>query len=360
MVGFLASMTLALGVGAGVAMNHVEAREVDAATLTTVYYAVNTTYTVKLNFKLQGDANNWTQVNMFKIGVQYESKDVYAGRLKDLYDGTGTIQFQLYDGDTWKSQVEPITSWTSVDTYNNKLYTGSEWVTYNPTHTVTFINESGEQVTGTTPLTHETNQYSGLISTGTAGEKFRIKEVLGTTVLYHNGLEDGVTVATESGDYISVTAAGTYSVYFKPDTGKSWIAAAETSDIAYMYATYFLDVVECDYPNEPSGWTTAKDRYATLSDDAKDFIYDAENHWAVNDDLYKMIERYNMACKNHPSLEKFVKNHSGTARVVSAINIAPAVQESNNVTPIVIILATTIGLIAVASFFVIRRRKENN
>ena len=105
-----------------------------AATETTVYYtapaATIGTYTVKLNINRQGDADNWQQYTMTKTELTYNDDPVYTYTYTDLYDGVGKMQFQLYDGSTWKSQKEAISSWTGVATYNGKMYVhGTEqWV----------------------------------------------------------------------------------------------------------------------------------------------------------------------------------------------------------------------------------------
>ena len=109
-------------------------------TSTTVYYAVPSatvgSYSVKCNTNHKGDGDDWHQYTMTKsaTGVNFAgtSLDVYTCTFTDTYNGLGKLQFQLYDGSTYKSQIEPISSWTSVGTYNGKVYfhSGSGWVSY--------------------------------------------------------------------------------------------------------------------------------------------------------------------------------------------------------------------------------------
>ena len=106
-----------------------------AATATTVYYSVPSatvgTYNVRLNVKLQGDADNWRRIAMVKTDVTNNGDPVYACAFTDLYDGLATMQIQLYDGDDWKSQVIPFENdWTGEATYNGKMWVhgGSAWV----------------------------------------------------------------------------------------------------------------------------------------------------------------------------------------------------------------------------------------
>ena len=105
-----------------------------AATETTVYYtapeATIGTYNVKLNVNFKGDGDDWHQFDMTKTALTYNGDPVYSYKYTDAYDGVGVMQFQLFDGETWKSQKEAITSWTGVATYNGKMYVHAteQWV----------------------------------------------------------------------------------------------------------------------------------------------------------------------------------------------------------------------------------------
>lgn len=106
-----------------------------AETVTTVYYAVPEatvgTYTVKLNVNYKGDGDDWHTFVMTKTALTHETMDVYKATFTDAYDGLGCLQFQLYDGETWKSEVKVIDwSWTAASVYNGKMWVhgGSTWV----------------------------------------------------------------------------------------------------------------------------------------------------------------------------------------------------------------------------------------
>ena len=106
-----------------------------AATETTVYYAVPEatvgTYTVKLNVNYKGDGDDWHTFVMTKTALTHETMDVYKATFTDAYDGLGCLQFQLYDGETWKSEVKVIDwSWTAASVYNGKMWVhgGSSWI----------------------------------------------------------------------------------------------------------------------------------------------------------------------------------------------------------------------------------------
>lgn len=93
---------------------------------------LESSYTVKLNINRQGDAQNWAQYDMTKTGTTMNGKVVYKCNFTDLYDGLGALQFQIYKDGGYQVQVEPISSWTSASTYNNKVYDNGSWQTYSP------------------------------------------------------------------------------------------------------------------------------------------------------------------------------------------------------------------------------------
>lgn len=120
-----------------------------AATKTTVYYAVPKSvvgsYTVKLNVNFVGSGDDWHQYEMELTEKMYQGQYIYTYTYTDAWDGVGKLQFQLYDGSTFKSQQQPIGMWTSAATYNGKMYvhgTGYTWIdhTTGPDITIHFLN----------------------------------------------------------------------------------------------------------------------------------------------------------------------------------------------------------------------------
>lgn len=105
-----------------------------AATETTVYYTAPASeigsYTVKLNVNFKGDGDEWHQYNMTLTNMSYNNDPVYTYTYTDMYDGVGVMQFQLYDGDNWKSQKQAISTWTFATEYNGKMYVHAteQWV----------------------------------------------------------------------------------------------------------------------------------------------------------------------------------------------------------------------------------------
>lgn len=114
----------------------------------TVYYAVQSStvgkYTVKLNINI-GDNNTWRQYDMSNTGLTYTANnityDVYYCKCWEKYGGVDVMQFQLYDGNTWKSQEQPISSWNSE--FDNKMYVegSSRFIDFSANYIRTNLNE---------------------------------------------------------------------------------------------------------------------------------------------------------------------------------------------------------------------------
>lgn len=208
----------------------------------------------------------------------------------------------------------------------------------------------------------ENKEYEG-IKYFDAGAKFHIVKTLGSVTTNCATLNSYMSssVATSDGTDVTVVAAGTYAVYFKKSDNTIWIQTAEASLEAYMYAGYFLANIGCDSTgvNLPSGWSTCASRYSTLSSDAKDYIYAFDVSGAEdNDNIVKMIERYNHACNAHPSLEKFIKNSSGASRTIpsGSRNIMPIANDSNTI--VIITIVSVISLSALGAFFLLRKKRK--
>ena len=101
-----------------------------AGTETTVYYTAPEshigTYTVKLNVNFKGDGDDWHSYFMTKTEKKHGDDPIYSATYTDAWDGVGKLQFQLYDGETWKSEDKAIESWTGVANYNGKMYAHTE------------------------------------------------------------------------------------------------------------------------------------------------------------------------------------------------------------------------------------------
>ena len=127
LITFLTGITLATtgAFALGCALSNKKAEPVSADTSRTVYYAIDSsvvgTYTVKVNANI-GDNNTWRQSTMTKTSKTFHGMSIYQGSFEEKYGGVDALQFQLYDGSTWKSQTQPISSWTLSSVFDGKLY----------------------------------------------------------------------------------------------------------------------------------------------------------------------------------------------------------------------------------------------
>ena len=100
-------------------------------------------YTLKVNANI-GDNGTWRQYTMEKLDETYEGRLIYQATIVEKYGGVDALQFQLYEGNDWKSQKQPYSTWTTSSNFANKLYvydTG-KWITKtkDSSYTVYFVN----------------------------------------------------------------------------------------------------------------------------------------------------------------------------------------------------------------------------
>lgn len=215
--------------------------QVSAATETTVYYAVPSTtvgtYTVKLNVNRKGDGDDWADYTMTKTAKTFGGDDIYTCTFTDLYDGVGNMQFQLYNGDTWVSQQEPISSWTSVGDYNGKMYVHNKgWATYNYDITERTVTIHCKKTATWTPsygyAFYENGSGNTLLTAGWPGDEIStnannsdyydltITSSVNITVIFNNGNSGAGTNQTWNNAIGSNTEYWTYG-----DEGKGGYAA---------------------------------------------------------------------------------------------------------------------------------------
>ena len=93
--------------------------------------SVKSGYTLRANYKVGTNNNDaWYYVNMTVDSGTYNEKKVYKASFTDSYNGLGVLQFQIYEGGTYKAQHEVFNTWNAVANYNGMLYNGSAWVDY--------------------------------------------------------------------------------------------------------------------------------------------------------------------------------------------------------------------------------------
>ena len=164
---------------------------------------------------------------------------------------------------------------------------------------------------------------------------------------------------TSASGNIHVKSAATYEIYFDYDGETSYITDPVLAEVD-EWSQYFLNNVHCDATSAtlPSGWGVCATEYGKLSDDAKDLVYGASASGAgyVN----QAVARYDLAITRHPSLTKFIVNHSGTPRSAAVIT-APTIIESTNKTSsiITVVIVSVAALTAIGGYFFLRKRKED-
>ncbi len=83
--------------------------------------ATKGSYTLMVNANI-GDNNTWRQYTMTVVsGKTFNGKKVYTATVSEKYGGVDALQFQLYSGDTWQGQKEPISSWTTYSSWAGKI-----------------------------------------------------------------------------------------------------------------------------------------------------------------------------------------------------------------------------------------------
>ena len=157
-------------------------------------------YTLKVNANI-GDNGTWRQYTMEKLDETYEGRLIYQATIVEKYSGVDALQFQLYDGNTWKSQKQPYGSWTTSSTFKNKLYVydTEKWITKtnDPSYTVYFVNK--DSWTGTIKAyawnsdCDKNKDWSGADMTST-GKTYKGKNIYSITlnkryanIIFNNG-----------------------------------------------------------------------------------------------------------------------------------------------------------------------------
>lgn len=219
--------------------------QVWAATETTVYYSVPSatvgSYTVKLNVNRQGDSDNYAQYTMTKCMTYSTGMDLYYYTFTDLYDGVSKLQFQLYNGESWVSQVQPISSWTAVSNYNGKVWVhGSDsWITslnssaVGTSGTPTSIGSNTATCTGTYTVSTNDCIHAGGIEYKTAGGSYTLQS--GT-----------VSSGSISADITGLSALTTY--YYKAYVVLKGNVSKVYSDDEQSFITLCQDDIEVTGP----------------------------------------------------------------------------------------------------------------
>lgn len=231
--------------------NQVMTLAADTGTEVVMYFAAptdwtNKNYTIKANAKLQSAANDWKQKDMSDTGQTYEGMKVYTVTYTSSecpYDGFATLQFQAYDGSTWKDQKVVFDAWTLANVFNGKLYTGTGWVDYtsfDPNNHTTF---SGKTIYFENKGSTDVSQgvHAVFYEKNTEGS---LQQVSKSTMTAVTSKRFSVTIPTASCSYIQFTDTSgtvlgdTYSNFYgqgEREDGVESFVYDENSRYCYRY-----------------------------------------------------------------------------------------------------------------------------
>lgn len=225
-------MAFGLGLGSFVGTaNATVVKEVKADnSYANIYYEIPDnvvgSYNVKANYNRQGDADNWKSVIMTRIpSLSSNGISIYGANIEMVYSGLGKLQFQLLDGDEWKSQEEVINSWTGEDVFEGKkfVYGNSSWteidVPVKGRYVVGNFGTCNWDMNGATYMAHDM-QYEATVDME-FGDEFKIAYWDGISLTDYCGYN---MLTPNANSYFCFTngsdgnvqcyASGTYDLYF--------------------------------------------------------------------------------------------------------------------------------------------------
>ena len=220
-----------------------------AGTATTVYYTAGAdvigTYSVKLNVHMGcNDGDDWKQYDMVKTDKKYGEDAIYKAEFTDYWDGLCTMQFQLYDGSTWKSQKVVFDgSWFNASAYNGKMYVHSlgEWVAADA--------QPGDALPAPEVV------LKGSFDSWGAGYKFTPSDDKKTATLTRNITADSyafkLTVGGAwYGEGTKVTRENCTDIPFTANTGDAILTADADGDYTFVY-TFETKKLSVTFPPAP-------------------------------------------------------------------------------------------------------------
>ena len=103
-------------------------------------------YTVKSNLCFDKVDNLWGQHKMIQTTDKYQGLTVFRytySAMDFVSDSIETLQFQAYEGSTWKAQFVAASTKTKCDSINGMLYDSKteKWVSYTPSEGTTDVTE---------------------------------------------------------------------------------------------------------------------------------------------------------------------------------------------------------------------------
>ena len=270
-----------------------------AGTATTVYYtlpsSVVNTQTVKLNVHYGCNSDDgWGTFDMTLYSdTTYNGDPIYSVSFEDYWDGLCAMQFQLYEGTTWKSQQEVFNgSWQNPVAYNNLMYVyatqtwvslpgaASQEVKYYIAGTMnnwTTDNENYMLVDGKIVLNLDKGEHQFKITNGAwasqGGVEYTYSDV---------DTECSTATLTESGGNIVFTLAEKQDVTISLSEDKKICVKATTGEIENVYVIAG-DEALTGYYWEGSA-TEAPENVMTLEDGVATLV---KENLALKADTYK-------------------------------------------------------------------------
>ena len=370
------ALGLGVGVAAGLGARVEEAKEVEAGTVKDVWVEIGnncdwTTGKIAIGFWGAGDHfSNLVSINssdkFYKLTYTADAGDTGCNVI--LY-GTGKATADWSD---IVSQTKNMTIGNEYTVWDKDGEDSKYWFTVDYRAT-----DKNASLTGDLDVEFDCFSRGGegdleSVKAGisvTAGQKFKVSYDGNEYALLNDYVATTSFDTTTNTGYITAKATGNYDMYFNKTNHKLWVE--ENADVAATaFATTFLSTTgaickdsslgagdtdlaalaaKWNAKAEPDG-TSLVEQWNALTPAAKSSF----NAGTANETLTNAKARYLVI------IGRYSATLTAFAGGPSSAYYVPTAAESHNVTPIVIVLATTIGLIAVASFFVIRRRKENN
>ncbi len=119
-----------------------------AKTTATVYYSIPAStvgcYTVKCYYNF-----GYSQTGLVEMTKEDKTSNgnlIYSVKLTADHDNVDELLFQLFDGNTWKSQKTAMSGWTALANNSGKMYnhSTSKWVSYttDPSYTVYYVDQN--------------------------------------------------------------------------------------------------------------------------------------------------------------------------------------------------------------------------
>lgn len=249
---------------------------------------IDSRYTVKLNLHYGSYENDpWGYVDVTKSSDTFGGNSVYFSEFTDKHDGLAEMQIQIYDGETQKKLVKPITTWTEPSVYNGKVYDSGSWKNYTPdtTKVADSVSLSSNATDG------KITQGNDLILTAKATGK-----VAGDVkyTFYQDGTKiDEKTTSSESVETtVPNLSSGTYKYTVTvskdncSDVSSSEVSVTVKSNKWYIYG----GLNKSDWNNKAGismSWSTTENAYVSdVTFDKADYfrLYDGSTEYGPNRD----------------------------------------------------------------------------